>query len=231
MSPKTERTSIEWPKVGEKLEELKEETYKILREKVNPAAEIMFSEECITINMPTAETLKKLRNLDIRDILKIQEYVLIALYYLNPPRRSMDFTEAKFRNYSPKEDNYIENTIKGANCTYNKYKTKWKWGTQKIENNKRLKNILTMWVKIIETRVEHDYMLINRNYKKLDETQLTKRLNKILGEGTAVIRLRQSCASYFRKDEMESKEEGDLAYKMGHSVGMNRDYRRVAPHK
>jgi hypothetical protein len=66
------------------------------------------------------------------------------------PRRSMDYSEMKIRNYDPKTDNYYKNGV----FYYNQYKTSKKYGLTTIDIKKeapQLNDIIKKWIKINQT--------------------------------------------------------------------------------
>ena len=68
------------------------------------------------------------------------------------------------------------------------YKTAKTYGEQRIEMPKEVVSILKKWVKINPT----EYLLFNHKGEKLIYTNLTQRLNEILGKGLSVNALRHS---------------------------------------
>ncbi len=43
-----------------------------------------------------------------KDILKLVDLIMLAVYVLIPPRRSADYIHMKIRNYDPEKDNYLD---------------------------------------------------------------------------------------------------------------------------
>ena len=85
----------------------------------------------------------------------IQNYVILSLYTLIPPRRSLDYTQMKINNI----DSYQSNYIKGKFFIFNTYKTSRVKGRDKIPIPTQLKTILNKWIKINPT----DYLLFDNN--------------------------------------------------------------------
>jgi hypothetical protein len=119
--------------------------------------------------------LWKKKDLTTKEILKVQDFVIISLFTLIPPRRAMDYIEFKINNINTNKDNYI----KGTNLVFNTYKTSTQKGQQKINIPKELKNILTKYIKLISDK--SDYLLFNNKYEQLSTPNFTLRLNKIFG--------------------------------------------------
>ena len=66
-----------------------------------------------------ANALFKKSELSKSDLQTIQNYVILSLYTLIPPRRSLDYTEMKINNIDKKQSNYIN----GKKFIFNTYKT------------------------------------------------------------------------------------------------------------
>ena len=102
------------------------------------------------------------------------------------PRRSLDFTELKLKNYS-KTDNYY----KGGKFYFNIYKTSKHYGEQVIDVKEKAPEfykLLQKWVKINPT----DYLLFSSNQEKFTSPQVTKMFNKLFGKNASTNLLRHS---------------------------------------
>lgn len=140
---------------------------------------------------------------------KIQDYILLSLYVLQDPRRSMDYACMKIKNINKKSTD--ENYIDGKNFVFNKYKTAGLYGQQKIPINPKLKTLLNKWVKF----TPYDYLLVSPiSGKCLSVSQITHRLNSIFGKKVSSNMLRHSYLSHLYPVE-QMKE---VARNMGHSV-------------
>tara|TARA_E500000318_G_scaffold106454_1_gene114479 strand:+ start:9079 stop:9945 length:867 start_codon:yes stop_codon:yes gene_type:complete len=122
-----------------------------------------------------ANELYKKKDLKISELQTIQDFILLSLFVLNIPRRSLDYTEMKISDIDPKKDNYI----KGDKMVFNIYKTSKNKGTDIIEIPKKLKTILNKWIKINPT----DYLLFDSKYQKLSSIKVNQRFNKIMDKG------------------------------------------------
>tara|TARA_R110001592_G_scaffold84637_2_gene250135 strand:- start:1081 stop:1866 length:786 start_codon:yes stop_codon:yes gene_type:complete len=138
----------------------------------------MTAEEIQTIydQMETSiKPLWKKKDLTTKEILKIQDFVILSLFTLIPPRRAMDYIEFKINNINTNKDNYI----KGNNLVFNTFKTSKQKGTQTIKIPKQLKSILTKYIKLITDK--SDYLIFNNKFQQLSTPNFTLRLNKIFG--------------------------------------------------
>lgn len=148
--------------------------------------------------------------LNDREFQQLQNFVILALYHLQPPRRLKDYTEMKLRNVDEEKDNFI----KKNNLVFNVYKTAKTHGKEEIAMNPKLKFILNKWRNLNP----NEYMLVGLTGKKLSSSQLQQRLNQILGKKASVNILRHSFLSEKYKDLPAVRELEKRAEEMGHTV-------------
>ena len=158
-------------------------------------------------------TKKKMMNESI-----IMEFLLMCFLsgIFMAPRRSLDYSEMKIRNYDIKTDNYY----KGNKFFFNKYKTVKNYGTQSIEVPKQLNDLLKKWIKINE----RDYMLYSSNGNKINPPQITRILNKVFEKKISTSMLRHIYLTDTYKDIPEINKMENLAKDMGHSVSTAMEY-------
>lgn len=171
----------------------------------------IIAEELFT-KPPTELTNKEFQN--------IQNYIILCLttgkYF--PPRRSMDWTEFKIKNYELETDNYMIRNKKNYKLYFNIYKTKKVYGTQTLIICDELKDILDKWYHIIENKYpDCDWLLTDRSQNKLDSSKLNQRFESIFGKKSSVNILRHAYVSskYQLPDLEEFKSDADC---MGHSI-------------
>ncbi len=171
----------------------------------------IIAEELFT-KPPTELTNKEFQN--------IQNYIILCLttgiYF--PPRRSMDWTEFKIKNFDLETDNFLIKNKKNYKMYFNVYKTKKVYGTQNIILCDELKDIIDKWYHIIETKYpDCDYLLTDRSQNKLDSSKLNQRFESIFGKKSSVNILRHAYVSskYQLPDLEEFKNDADC---MGHSI-------------
>ena len=146
------------------------------------------------------------------------EFLLMSFLsgILIPPRRSLDFSELKIRNFDVKTDNYY----KSGKLYFNKYKTSKTYGLQIVDLPKELNTILKKWIKI-NTK---DFMIYSSNGKQLSCPQITRILNKIFGKRISTSMLRHVYLTNIYKDVPKINQMQDLANEMGHSVSTALEY-------
>lgn len=116
----------------------------------------------------------------------LQNYVLLSMYVLIPPRRSMDYAVFKIRNFneaSNSNDNYMVNYNKNkkkglSSFVFNTYKNSSRLGRQVLNDiPKTLERIIDMW----KTYNKADYLLINNQGKPVTQSRIATLLNDIFG--------------------------------------------------
>jgi hypothetical protein len=169
-----------------------------------------------------ADYLYKKGNLTGAELQKIQNFVIVALFHLIPPRRAKDYCDFRSKGDINKEtENWFDE--KNNELVFNSFKTAKFYGTQKVKIDKVLKAILKKWISINPT----EWLLFDTNNSKLSPVKLNQRLNKIFGseKGCSVNGLRHSFLSNKYQDtiklnEAMSKDMND----MGSSLSQSKIY-------
>ena len=134
------------------------------------------------------------------------------------PRRSLDYTELKLKNYS-KTDNYY----KGGKFYFNIYKTSQHYGEQIIDVKEKAPEfykLLQKWCKINPT----DYLLFSSNQEKFTSPQVTKAFNKLFGKRASTNMLRHSyLTDKYGKLQEEMAEDSVM---MSHSPATQALYKK-----
>lgn len=132
-----------------------------------------------------------------------------------PPRRVLDYSGMKIKNYSDDE-----NYIKGGKFYFNQYKTKDRYGAQVIAIPRELNTLINKWKKQND---ESDYLLVNEDGKPFTSTSLSKKISRMF-DGNSMDMLRSIFLSHYYKDLPQLKSMEDLASKMGHSINSALNY-------
>ena len=138
------------------------------------------------------------------------EYVLLSLYTMLPPRRSLDYL-AKIGK--PQEDS---NWYDGQNFYFGLYKTKKSYNTQVIPVPPDLKKVIDDYLEI--RPFKSDDLLIKKSGVPFKTRDIQLMLNKILGKKVSVTMLRSIYLSSKYKDVMEEMNED--ATSMGTSTSV-----------
>jgi hypothetical protein len=149
---------------------------------------------------------------------KFIEFLLVAFLsgVIMPPRRSMDYSEMKIRNYDPKTDNYY----KAGKFFFNKYKTAKTYGLQTLDVPKELNTLIKKWIKLNS----NDYMLYSTNDNKLSSPQINRILNEAFGKNISTNLLRHIYLTEQYKNVPAISKMENLAEQMGHSIPTAMEY-------
>ena len=122
-----------------------------------------------------------------------QDYLILSLYTLQPPRRSKDYIYMKVVNkYEEglsKEFNYYD----GYKFYFNIYKTRGRYGEVILEVSKELKKIIDTYIK--NNKINNDeYLLTDKNNNNLTKNTntMTGILNRIFKDKVGSSMLRRS---------------------------------------
>ena len=154
--------------------------------------------------------LLKKEELNNNEFQKLQNLIILSLYYLIPPRRLKDFTDFKIKNINKKTDNYKQ----GNKLKFNSYKTDKFYGEQTVEAPPTLNKLLNKFIKLNK----NDYLLVDSNNNNLTSVKLNQRLNVIFGKKASVNILRHSYLSSMYQGIPELTKMEETAKDMGHSI-------------
>ena len=132
------------------------------------------------------EPLFKLNELNVSQFRKLQDFVLLSLYVLIDPRRSLDYTAFKIRNVDKEKDNFLLKKGKKAYFVFNQYKNSGRIGPQQIEIPNSLKNIILKWT----DKNPYEYLLVNSLGKPITQSKINDYLNQIFKKkiGSSMLR-------------------------------------------
>jgi hypothetical protein len=177
-----------------------------------------------------AELLFKKKSPRLADLMDIQNFIILSLYYGHiVPRRSLDYVDMKYQNYDKDKDNYMD--LKKERFVFNKYKTAQKMGKelkgeQTLDIPPALKKILTKWIAIIPKEI--DTLLFNTNLEPLSSVTLNQRLNALFGKKTSVNALRHYYLTSKYKELMIANEDmADDMEQMGSGIGQAKVYVKI----
>lgn len=165
-----------------------------------------------------AATIYKKEHKSNSDLQVLQNFIILALFKLIPPRRSKDYCDFKIKNVDKEKDNYMD---KGK-FVFNSYKTAKTYGKQEVPIPKELTTIMNKWIKVNPT----DYLLFDVNMNPLSPVKLNQRFNRIFdGKKISVNALRHSyLTDKFGETIKQNNEINNTMKDMGSSVGMLTTY-------
>lgn len=151
-----------------------------------------------------------------------QDYLTLSLYYLTPPRRSLDYKMMKVIKKFDKELSKDYNYYDGKIFYFNAYKTRGKYALQEIAVPDELKQILDFHIKSNNIK-DDDFIL--RDFKNNTElkrgNEITLILNRIFKSKVSVSMLRRSfLTNKYGNMSDDLKEDVD---KMGTSVEVSQN--------
>ena len=180
-----------------------------------------------------AELLFKKKSPRLADLMDLQSYIILSLYYGHiVPRRSTDYVSMRYQNYS-KDDNYLD--LKKERFVFNKYKTAQKMGAelkgqQTLDIPPALLKLLKKWIAIIPKEI--DTLLFNTNLEPLSSVTLNQRLNALFGGKKGVNALRHYYLTSKYKELMILNEKmGDEMEQMGSSAQQAKTYIKIHDQK
>ena len=173
-------------------------------------------EEIVAIHEQIKARYKKNPTLNNRMDLLISYLVSGVLGEDLPPRRVLDYSNMKIRNFDKEKDNYIH----AGKFYFNQYKTKERYGSQVISIPKELNTFINKWKQLNE---ESDFLLLNEDDKPFTSTSLSKKISRMF-DGNSMDMLRSIFLSHYYKDMPQLKNMEALASKMGHSVSSALNY-------
>ena len=146
---------------------------------------------------------------------RLQDFVILSVYILIPPRRSKDYTKFKIHNIDKKTDNYMEvpqRKKKQSKFVFNDYKNASRLGTEFVDIPFSLKKIIDKWTKINP----FDYLIVNTKFEEMVVQSLTRILNRLFEREISTTMLRNIyLTSIFEHVDLKDLEES--AHNMGNN--------------
>jgi len=142
----------------------------------------------------------------------IKMYILLSMFVLIDPRRSLDYVQFKIRNIDKTKDNYMD--TKTNKLIFNQYKTAKSYGKQEIDLPKELKKIITKWMTINKS----DYLIPDSKDGISSSNKITNMFYKFFGKKVSTNMLRHSKITSLYKDIPKLTEMKERAKNMGHSL-------------
>jgi len=178
----------------------------------------------------TAELLMKKKSPRLADLMDIQNYVIMSLYYGHiVPRRSLDYVSMKYQNYDKTKDNYVD--LKKSKFVFNNFKTAQKMGKelkgeQTLDIPPALKKILTKWIALIPKEI--DTLLFNTNLEPLSNVTLNQRLNALFGGPKGINSLRHFyLTSKYKQLMIANNDMAEDMEQMGSGIGQAKTYIKI----
>jgi integrase len=160
------------------------------------------------------------KNMTIDAMTTYRDMILLALTsgIFIPPRRSLDWSELRLKGYDKKTENYL---LKNK-FIFNVYKTAKTYGQETIDIPENLQVLLRKYISLLPSSQE--YLLVNKNGRKMTSVSIALALNKIFSKGVSVNMLRHSYLTEKYKDVPALNDMLTTAKQMGHSLGQAFEY-------
>ncbi len=166
---------------------------KDLNQELTPQQDLNFItwDEVVAVHTAMKKEVNYLWSLKIHTTMQFRSlmmYVLLSLYVLTPPRRSIDYSDFYIRKINPTTHNYLLNKLKTkpAHLVFNSYKNSTRLGPQKVEISKELRTILEKFIAISP----YDTLIVNSNGNKVQSSFINKSLNQIFQKNIGSTMLR-----------------------------------------
>lgn len=158
----------------------------------------------------------KNKDYSMKNLLTIQNYILLNLFSKIEPRRSMDYWKFKIRTIDEKNDNFLD----GDEFVFNQYKTSSTYGQQRIQVPSTLLRIIKKYISVIPESIE--YLFFTVTGKPMNSVLLNQRFNSIFGG-------RHVSINSFRHAYLSEKYQSfidlkDSFHKMGSSMSQADTY-------
>jgi hypothetical protein len=144
--------------------------------------------------------------------------MVLALFVLQPPRRSKDYFLMKivpeYNDAMDKEFNYLD--WKNQKMYFSNYKTKGAYGTVSIDVSPELQEVLQDHFPLKKKFTP--FFLLTKNGERLPENGITRILNKVFGKKISVSMLRNIFLSDKYGEQQKEMEED--AIDMGTSTNI-----------
>jgi integrase len=122
----------------------------------------------------------------------LKHFIVLSLYVLTPPRRALDYTAMKVKNFDYSDgskDNYILDVKGKWYFVFNNYKNANRLGKQTVEVPKELKAILKNWLRFNK---ESDYLIPSKTGGRIQDNKINAILNEIFRRNIGVTLLRHA---------------------------------------
>lgn len=148
----------------------------------------------------------------------VEDWLLLSLYVLQPPRRNADYYMMKFGMGTDKNFNYV--CLDKGVYLFNNFKTS-KGGSEEIEIPPKMKSIFKQYLELTGLK-SGDFILFQKDTRRTSSNVITKALNRILGKRVGASMLRHIFLSDKYGDvKEEMKEDAEF---MSHGSGMQKAY-------
>ena len=148
----------------------------------------------------------------------VEDWLLLSLYVLQPPRRNMDYYMMKFGLGDDKNFNYV--CLDKGVYHFNNFKTS-KYGVEEIEIPDNMKSIFKQYLELTGLKAG-DFVLFQKDTRRTSSNIITKALNRILGKKVGSSMMRHIYLSN-KYGDVKEEQTNDAEF-MSHSKTMQGNY-------
>lgn len=148
----------------------------------------------------------------------VEDWLLLSLYVLQPPRRNMDYYMMKFGLGDDKNFNYV--CLDKGMYHFNNFKTS-KYGVEEIEIPDKMKSIFKQYLELTGLKAG-DFVLFQKDTRRTSSNIITKALNRILGKKVGSSMMRHIYLSN-KYGDVKEEQTNDAEF-MSHSKTMQGNY-------
>ena len=149
----------------------------------------------------------------------VEDWLLLSLYVLQPPRRNADYYMMKFGMGTDKNFNYV--CLDKDVYMFNNYKTKNAYGSEEISIPDKMKPIFKQYLEMTGLKAG-DFVLFQRDTRRTSSNSITKALNRILGKKVGASMLRHIFLTD-KYGDVKEEQKKDAEF-MSHGSGMQSNY-------
>lgn len=148
----------------------------------------------------------------------VEDWFLLSLYVMQPPRRNMDYYMMKLGNGTDKNFNYLD--MDKNQYHFNNFKTA-KFGVEELAIPNDMMPILKQYVELTGLK-DGDFIMFQKDSKRTSSNSITKALNRIIGKkiGASMLRHIYLTSKY---GDVKDEEKKDSEF-MSHSTSMQANY-------
>ena len=149
---------------------------------------------------------------------RVEDWLLLSLYVLQPPRRNADYYMMKFGMGDDKEYNYV--CLDKGMYRFNNFKTK-RGGSEELPVPDKMLSVFKQYLDIMKLGAG-DFILFQKDEKRISSNKITKRLNTIFGKKIGASMLRHIYLTD-KYSEVKEEQKNDSEF-MSHSLGTQKTY-------
>ena len=181
----------------------------------------MEQDEVTSIHKALADKVDAIENktkLTEKEHKLVEDWLLLSLYVLQPPRRNADYYMMKFGMGTDKNFNYV--CLDKGMYHFNNFKTA-KYGAEELPIPDKMKQVFKQYIDMTGLKAG-DFVLFQRDTRRTSSNSITKALNRILGKKVGASMLRHIFLTD-KYGDVKDEEKSDATF-MSHSVNMQSNY-------